>query len=157
MGEADAEIDRTSLPGHDREVAKAIHNQARTRSHPLDDIQVRHLLAIGYRAGHAAASRRIIAGAPLAMWQTPVSSHHRIRREVAEQVWAVARPVRDPSWLGRRRAQRVCRTSIGHCWHADGPVDWWCCVCSAETDGMPLQECRICLAGVKTEGAESDG
>lgn len=45
-----------SLTGHDRDVALAIWNQARMRRHRLDEIQVEHLMAIGYRAGFAAAS-----------------------------------------------------------------------------------------------------
>jgi hypothetical protein len=46
-----------SLPGHDRECAAAILNQARGRRTPLDDIQVEHLLRIGFTAGKAAARR----------------------------------------------------------------------------------------------------
>lgn len=50
LGDGD-EIDRHSLPGHSREVARAIHSQARNRLSPISDIQVRHLLAIGFAAG----------------------------------------------------------------------------------------------------------
>lgn len=71
--------------------------------------------------------------------------HHRVRREVAPGVWEVARPLRDTSWWHRRKQERACRKTLGHCWHPAGFVDWWCCECSAETDGMPAQECKICV------------
>lgn len=44
-----------SLPGHDRECAAAMLSQARLRTNPIDEIQVAHLLEIGWRAGKAAA------------------------------------------------------------------------------------------------------
>ena len=50
-----ARIAALSLPGHDREVALAVHNQARLRRSPIDDVQVEHLLAIGWRAGRVQA------------------------------------------------------------------------------------------------------
>jgi hypothetical protein len=49
----DSPIELYSLPGHDRDCAAAILNQARVGNHPLSDIQVVHLLAIGSRAGRA--------------------------------------------------------------------------------------------------------
>ena len=44
-----------SQPGHDRDCALAMLNQARVSrlSDPIDDIQVEHLLSIGYTAGRA--------------------------------------------------------------------------------------------------------
>jgi hypothetical protein len=47
------EIDYYTTPGRDREIAYAILSQARHRNDPIDDIQVRHLLRIGYTAGRA--------------------------------------------------------------------------------------------------------
>jgi len=47
-------------PGHDRNVAVAILSQARLGRNPIDDIQVRHLLAIGYRAGLAKGRERTV-------------------------------------------------------------------------------------------------
>ena len=44
-----------TLPGHDRDLARAIMSQSHHQPSRIDDIQVIHLLAIGYRAGHAAA------------------------------------------------------------------------------------------------------
>jgi hypothetical protein len=50
------DIDRYALEGHDRDCAHAMMSQVRLRTDPIDDIQVRHLLAIGYRAGIAEAA-----------------------------------------------------------------------------------------------------
>lgn len=49
-----------TVPGHDRDAALAILSQARLRSSPIDEIQVRHLLAIGWRAGDDAGYRRAV-------------------------------------------------------------------------------------------------
>ncbi len=48
-------VELYSQPGHDRECALAMLNQARLGRDPngISDIQVEHLLAIGYRAGAA--------------------------------------------------------------------------------------------------------
>jgi hypothetical protein len=61
-------------------------------------------------------------------------------------VWFVARPLRDTSWLHRWLGERRCGKVAGHCWHPDSYVDWWCCMCSGETDGWPEQRCIHCLA-----------
>lgn len=45
-------VDDFSLPGHDRDCARAIRNEARLGGR-LDTIQVEHLLQIGWRAGRA--------------------------------------------------------------------------------------------------------
>lgn len=74
--------------------------------------------------------------------------HHSIMRRVGGGA-EIARPLRDTSWWHRWRAERACRKTLGHCWHPDGLVDWWCCECSAETDGMPKHECTVC-AGERT-------
>jgi hypothetical protein len=73
-------------------------------------------------------------------------AHHRTRREVAPGVWEIARPLRDTSWWHQWKRQRRCRRETGHCWHPEGLIDWWCCLCSGETDGMPPQECVHCTA-----------
>lgn len=49
------DLDLLTTPGHDRDVAYAVLSQSRLCTSPIDDIQVRHLLAIGYRAGRAAS------------------------------------------------------------------------------------------------------
>ncbi len=53
------------------------------------------------------------------------ASHHRIRSRVAGHP-VVARPVRDTSRWRRWKRERACE-------------------CSAETDGMPKQECKACI------------
>lgn len=70
--------------------------------------------------------------------------HHSVKREVVPGVWEVARPLRDTSRWHRWRQERACRKTTGHCWHPDGFVDWFCCMCSANTDGMPPQRCVHC-------------
>lgn len=71
-------------------------------------------------------------------------SHHTTQREVAPGVWHVARPAPLTSPVERWRRSRECRREFGHCWHPEGLIDWWCCMCSAETDGMPPQHCAFC-------------
>lgn len=70
-------------------------------------------------------------------------AHHATMRRIAPGVTEVARPLRGTGWT-QWRAERACRKTTGHCWHPDGFVDWWCCSCSAETDGMPEQRCTSC-------------
>lgn len=79
------------------------------------------------------------------------AAHHGVRQHLGG-TWVIARPLR-AGWWTQRRAERRCRDAIGHCWHPDGYVDWWCCECSAETDGCPPQRCSICQgAGTHTPG-----
>lgn len=72
-------------------------------------------------------------------------AHHATKAERAPGIWQVARPLRAGWWTQRQRERR-CRREIGHCWHPEGIVDWWCCECSAETEGMPRKECAVCAA-----------
>jgi hypothetical protein len=59
LPEIDRSVELNSLPGRDRDGAMAMLAQSRHRnSRPLDDIQVAHLLVIGYRAGVAAGEVR---------------------------------------------------------------------------------------------------
>lgn len=48
-----ADLSLYTLEGHDRDGAAAMLSQARLKTNPIDDIQVQHLLHIGYRAGRA--------------------------------------------------------------------------------------------------------
>lgn len=73
------------------------------------------------------------------------SVHHGARTQRPGAQPEIVRPPRPASWRERRRRIRACRRQLGHCWHpAGGMVDWWCCECSAETDGNPPQRCRRC-------------
>jgi hypothetical protein len=71
-------------------------------------------------------------------------THHASKRQVAPGIWDYARPLRNTSWWHRRKQERACRKTTGHCWHPDGLIGWWCCMCSADTDGMPPQNCVHC-------------
>lgn len=93
-------------------------------------------------AVHELQSRVVILGWCL------VILHHTVKHEVGG-VWVVSRPLRDTSWWQRRKQERACRRRFGHCWHPEDLVGWWCCLCSAETDGMPPQRCAYCL-GMKS-------
>lgn len=75
------------------------------------------------------------------------SGHHTTMMSRVPGRWEIARPWRDPSWLRRRKRERVCGRSVGHCWHPQDMIDWWCCMCSAETSGMPPQRCVQCATG----------
>lgn len=68
-------------------------------------------------------------------------------------VYDVARPLRAAGWTQWRR-QRVCRKATGHCWHPaeNSLVDWWCCMCSGETEGMPADKCKHCAKGGHSNG-----
>jgi hypothetical protein len=49
-----SEAEALSLTGHDRDCALAMLSQARLHTSPLDEIQMIHLLSIGFRAGQRA-------------------------------------------------------------------------------------------------------
>lgn len=73
--------------------------------------------------------------------------HHSTHASAAPNgPWEVARPLRVGWWEQRVREWR-CRRETGHCWHPEGMIDWWCCECSGETDGMPAQRCLLCPVG----------
>lgn len=42
------------------------------------------------------------------------------------------------SWWVQWKRERACHKQGGHWWHPDdGMIDWFCCQCGKETDGMP--------------------
>jgi hypothetical protein len=49
-----------------------------------------------------------------------------------------AKPLRG-SWLVQAQAERNCMENGGHWWHpeVEGLIDWYCCRCGAEDEGMP--------------------
>lgn len=71
-------------------------------------------------------------------------AHHTVGRESAVGVWEPARPERDSvrPWV----RERACRIRTGHCYHPEGLVDWWCCMCGRDEQGMPEQKCVYCVA-----------
>lgn len=72
-------------------------------------------------------------------------NHHTVTREVAG-VQMVVRPPVLLSRVEQWKRRRECRIEFGHCWHAEGFTSWFCCLCSADVDGMPPQNCTFCLA-----------
>jgi len=60
-------------------------------------------------------------------WESPVSGIWRVR----------VGPV-PGGWWHRFKVHRACRKSGGHYWHpADAMIEWFCCNCGADRDGMP--------------------
>lgn len=52
--------------------------------------------------------------------------------------YSPAKPMRSTSWWQRWKVERACKKRGGHWWHPDsGMIDWFCCQCGKETDGMP--------------------
>lgn len=76
------------------------------------------------------------------------TNHHAARELTAAGTWKVARPLRDTSWWHQWRREWRCRRETGHCWHPEEMIDWWCCACSAATEGMPPQRCVYCAGEV---------
>ncbi len=75
-----------------------------------------------------------------------MADHHSTMANVpGTKLWHVARPLRPTGWLLRRQIERDCRKRTNHCWHPEGMIDWWCCMCSGETEGMPGQQCMHCV------------
>jgi hypothetical protein len=75
------------------------------------------------------------------------STHHATavrRTAIGTMIYEVARPLRATGWT-QWRAERRCRKTTGHCWHPEGFIDWWCCMCSGEASGMPAHKCAVCL------------
>jgi len=63
----------------------------------------------------------------------------------------VVKPAREVHWWKRWQAERECSKMWGHCYHPEGMVDWFCCMCGHEEDGMPEDECKICRMTTKDE------
>lgn len=77
-----------------------------------------------------------------------MAGHHSAKTQnLLPGIWEVARPLRDTSRWRRWRRERACRLTVGHCWHADSAWGWWCCECSADTEGMPERRCIHCDGG----------
>ena len=72
--------------------------------------------------------------------------HHQILTIGPAGIREVARPIRARGWWTRWKLERECRRECRHCWHLEHGhlIDWWCCMCSAEIDGMPPHDCKYC-------------
>lgn len=53
-------------------------------------------------------------------------------------VWFPERPAREARWLDQWRLERACKRNGGHWWHpADPMIEWFCCRCGKDRDGLP--------------------
>jgi hypothetical protein len=54
------------------------------------------------------------------------------------------KPIRDTSPWYRWKRERACHKTGGHWWHIESGslIDWFCCQCGAERDGMPQDGSR---------------
>lgn len=72
-----------------------------------------------------------------------LTGHHTLR--CGPDGGEVARPPRRPSRWQQWRRKRACRRLTHHCWHpADAMIEWFCCMCGGDIDGMPAQRCTMC-------------
>jgi hypothetical protein len=70
--------------------------------------------------------------------------HHTNARQLAPNGWEVVKPLPDSSPWHRWKRDRACHKALGHCYHPEDLIGWFCCECGAETDGMPPQDCVRC-------------
>lgn len=98
-------VERHAIAGHDRDCARAIHNQARNGRTPLNDIQVEHLLAIGFRAGWRA---RMVSVVGERQPQGPVKAPSRLERFVSKRAADLL------VWLARRAHSRGDQHKFRH-------------------------------------------
>lgn len=80
-----------------------------------------------------------------------MTHHATVHRIPGSRVTEVAKPLRGWGWT-QWRAERACRKATNHCWHPEGMVDWFCCMCAAETDGMPPSRCVHCAGDAPMVG-----
>lgn len=66
---------------------------------------------------------------------------HTAQQQRYGNYYQPAKPLRASWWLQFKREWR-CWRSGGHYWHPEGMIDWFCCQCGAETDGMPKDGAR---------------
>jgi hypothetical protein len=68
---------------------------------------------------------------------TAVHPEHFVQSCSPGGIYEIAKPLRGGLWV-QRAAEKRCRKNGGHWWHPDsGMIDWFCCSCGAERDGMP--------------------
>lgn len=85
-------------------------------------------------------SRRLLATNPI------VAVVHGITHGSPQPI-DVPRPARHRSRWQQWKRERACRRDTRHCYHpADVMIEWFCCMCSADIDGMPDQRCVFCKA-----------
>lgn len=56
----------------------------------------------------------------------------------------VPKPPRKKHFWDRMPEERECRKLWGHCYHPYSMIEWFCCMCGHESEGMPEDNCKIC-------------
>ena len=72
------------------------------------------------------------------------AQHHANAYRVSSGGEVIPKTPRATSLWRRWQQESACRRTVGHCWHAEEFIAWFCCSCGAETDGMPPQQCKLC-------------
>lgn len=75
---------------------------------------------------------------------TPSELRHRVAHENNRLI--PISPSLGSHWLQQRFRERNCSDLYGHCYHSGQFIDWFCCMCGNNVDGMPEQNCTICAS-----------
>lgn len=100
-------------------------------------------LAAHYERVHGVRPNQIRIGAAVAETLEPEHGAHPLHQfweSPVSGVWFPARPAVRPYELFWRRWARewACKRQGGHWWHpADAMIEWFCCRCGKDRDGMP--------------------
>jgi hypothetical protein len=109
------EAEALSLAGHDRDCAQVMLSQARLHTSPLDEIQVVHLLSIGFRAGKRAgredAARDILD--VLRQREDAAYETYARRRALGVGDQAAEWAVRSRAWRQARQAAEEAAIAVG--------------------------------------------
>jgi hypothetical protein len=77
------------------------------------------------------------------MSETPHPQHGAMVRGPSGGVDFPAKPLQDTSPWHQWRRQRACHKAGGHWWHpADAMIEWFCCQCGVNRDGIPQDGSR---------------
>jgi hypothetical protein len=98
-------------------------------------------MATAYQRSTGVRPDRMRIGARVAEVLEPAHGEHPLHLDWSsptDGVWFPARPAQPPRVRDRWKSRRACRAAGGHWWHpADAMIEWFCCRCGADRDGMP--------------------
>jgi hypothetical protein len=99
-------------------------------------------LAASYQRTHGVWPNRLYVGAAVAEQLEPDRGAHPLHTAWESKtrggVWFPARPMREQHWWDQWLRERACKKNGGHWWHpADAMIEWFCCRCGKDRDGMP--------------------
>lgn len=99
-------------------------------------------LAASYGRVHGARPNRLYVGVEVAAKLEPDHGAHPLHTAWVSPtrggVWFPAKPAREQRWWDQRLRERACKKNGGHWWHpADPMIEWFCCQCGKDRDGMP--------------------